>query len=254
MTVILLPRLCRLGANRMLSELGRDYSSDEAVSFLDEHASLSSFGASGGIRDAYASVRIANAVRSVAVECGFPTSSGQTGRAKFDRDTAIALMSFSELATGEGLRDDVWAYLTTVLLPDVVRWRFESSSQERFFGGVRNALQRLYIRAAALDLGPNAGVDRWRLLRALTEDAHVAVFERPSIGGNSSLARAVARQWIASTATYGKGAMEEIMRRAIKLLRLRYQIVDLGLLAEDELSMVVAELFLDAANQATRST
>lgn len=253
MTVILLPRLSRLGVVRILSELGPDYSSDEAISFLNEHASLSSFGASGGIRDQHASTRITDAIRSVAIECGFPSSSGQTGRAKFDRDAAIALTSFSELATGEGLRDDVWAYLTTVLLPDVVRWRFESSSQERFCGGVRNALQRLYIRAAALDLGSNAGVDRWRLLRALTEDAHVAVFERPSIGGNSSLARAVAQQWTTSTATYGKGAMEEIMRRAIKLLRLRYQVVDLGLLAEDELAAVVAELFLSAAPATQRA-
>lgn len=247
MTVVLLPRLSRLGVSRLMAELPDNYSSDEATSFLNDHASLSSFAASGGVRERRAAEEIASTIRKVAVECGFPDSSGHTGRAKFDRDAAIALTSFSALATGEGLRDDVWAYLTAALLPEIVRWRFESASHERFGGGVRNTLQRLYMRASVLDLGPDAGVDRWRLLRALTEDAHVAIFERPSIGGNPTLARAVAHGWIHTAAHLAKGEMEGVMRRAIKLLRLRHQIVDLGVLEDHELAEVVASIFEDAS-------
>lgn len=247
MTVVLLPRLSRLGVKRLMAELGDDYSSDEATSFLNDHASLSSFAASGGVRERRTAEEIARTIRQVAVECGFPSSSGQTGRAKFDRDAAIALMSFGALATGEGLRDDVWAYLAAVLLPELVRWRFENASHERFGGGVRNTFQRLYMRASALDLGSDVGVNRWRLLRALTEDAHVAIFERPSIGGNPTLARAVALGWAHAAARQTKGEMEGVMRRAIKLLRLRHQIVDLGVLEDHELAEVVVSIFEDAA-------
>lgn len=249
MTTILLPRLSRLGVSRLMAELGTDYSFDDALAFVNDHASLSSFAASGGVREHRVAEEIAATIRKTAEGCGFPTLSGQTGRAKFDRDAAIALASFGSLASGEGLRDDVWAYLTTVLLPDVVRWRFESKSQERFSGGVRNALQRLYMRASALDLGPEASVDRWRLLRALTEDAHVAIFERPLIGGNRVLAKAIAHGWAQAAASESKGNMEDIMRCAIKLLRLRYQIVDLGVLEDQELADTVASVFKDAAAQ-----
>lgn len=249
MTTILLPRLSRVGVSRLMAELGTGYSSDDAIAFLNDHASLSSFAASGGVREHRIAEDIAGTVRQTAERCGFPSLSGQTGRAKFDRDAAIALASFTELASGEGLRDDVWAYLATVLAPDVVRWRFESGAQERFSGGVRNALQRLYMRAAALDLGPAAGIDRWRLLRALTEDAHVAIFERPLIGGNPVLAKAIAHGWSRAAAIEHKGDMEDIMRCAIKLLRLRYQIIDLGLLDDEELSDTVASVFEVAAAQ-----
>lgn len=246
MTVSLLPRLSRLGVNQILRELGSEHSPEAAQAYLNEHASFASYGASGGVREPHVALSIASLIRKISGECGFPSPSSQTARAKFDRDAAIALAGFKELASGEGLRDDVWAHFATVLLPDVVRWRFGNATEDRFNGGVRNAFQRLYMRSSALDLGVEAGVDRWRLLRALTEDAHVAIFERPSIGGNPVLARAVARQWTVSAAVSGKNSMERTMRSAIKLLRLRCQIMEIGVLSEDEIATVVEALFFDA--------
>lgn len=246
-SVELLPRLSRIGVNSVLRDLGPEFVSEDALAYLNEHASFTSYAATGGVRAQRASPTIAGLIRAVAIECGFPSSSGLTVRAKFDRDAAISLAAVQELSGAEGLRDDVWAYLTTVLLPDVARWRFPSVTEDRFHGGARNTLQRLHMRSRALDLGEDAGVDRWRLLRALTEDAHVAIFERPSIGGNPILAQAIARQWILSSSAVGKTAMEGVMRHAIKILRLRYQVFELGILEEDELTAAVGLVFSEAA-------
>ncbi|PAK90583.1 hypothetical protein B8X02_16110 [Stenotrophomonas rhizophila] len=168
----------------------------------------------------------------------------------FDRDAAIVLGECSILMSGEALRDDVWAYLATVLLPDVVRWRFGKAPAERFSGGVRNTFQRLWMRAWALDLG-EGNLERWTLLRGLSEDAHVAIFERPSVGGNAILAKACAMEWLRVSQEIGRSAMEEVMRRAIKVLRLKHQVIDISVLSEEEVRENVREAFALAVSDLT---
>lgn len=233
MTTLLFPRLSRLGVRRLIDELGDDYQAPSAKSFLSSHSSLGGFGASGGLRSAQAFEDLAARLREVAVTCGLPSPAGATAKARFDRDAAIVLGECAMLRSGEALRDDVWAYLAAVLLPDVVRWRFGEVPTERFQGGARNTFQRLWMRAWALDLG-EGNLERWTLLRGLSEDAHVAIFERPSIGGNAVLARACAEEWISVSQRIGRGAMEDVMRRAIKMLRLRHQIIDISALSLEE--------------------
>lgn len=248
MTTALLPRLSRLGAKRLIGELGAGYQSVSAKSFLSSHSSLGGFGASGGLRDARSFEDLAARLRDIAVACGLPSPAGATAKARFDRDAAIVLGECAMLRSGEALRDDTWAYLAAVLLPDVVRWRFGDAPVERFQGGVRNTFQRLWMRAWALDLGENS-TERWRLLRGLSEDAHVAIFERPSIGGNAVLARACAEEWMRVSQKIGRGAMEEVMRRAIKMLRLRHQIIDISVLSLEEVQLYVCEAFALATGE-----
>jgi hypothetical protein len=248
MTTWLFPRLSRLGARRLLDELGADHSPSAAKSFLSSHSSLSGYGASGGLRDPKSFEDLADSLRSVAETCGFPSSTDGTARAKFDRDAAIVLGQSIILRTGEALRDDVWAYMATVLLPDVVRWRFGKAPAERFQGGVRNTFQRLWMRAWALDLG-EGNLERWMLLRGLSEDAHVAIFERPSVGGNVILAKACAEEWLRVSKVIGRGAMEDVMRKAIKILRLRHQIIDISVLPAAKVAEHVQEAFSAAAGE-----
>ncbi len=243
MTTLLFPRLSRLGVRRLIDELGTDYQAASAKSYLSSHSSLSGFGASGGLRDARSFEDLAGKLRGVAMTCGLPSPAGATAKARFDRDAAVVLGECAMLRSGEALRDDIWAYLAAVLLPDVVRWRFGGDAPtERFQGGVRNTFQRLWMRAWALDLG-EGNLERWTLLRGLSEDAHVAIFERPSIGGNAFLAKACAEEWISVSQGIGRGAMEDVMRKAIKMLRLKHQIIDISALSLKEVREHVSGAF-----------
>lgn len=248
MTTLLFPRLSRLGVRRLIDEMGEDYQASSAKSLLSSHSSLSSFGASGGLRSARSFEDLAARLREVAVACGLPSPAGTAAKARFDRDAAIVLGECDMLRSGEALRDDVWAYLAAVLLPDVVRWRFGDAPTERFQGGVRNTFQRLWMRAWALDLG-DGNPERWALLVGLSEDAHVAIFERPSIGGNAVLARACAEEWVLVSQRIGRGAMEDVMRKAIKMLRLRHQIIDISALPPNEVREHVSGSFSLAVGQ-----
>lgn len=155
-------------------------------------------------------------------------------RGQFDRVAAIALALEPALRTGEALRDDVWAFLTAVLAPDVVAWRFPDRAAHRYAGGVRNAFQRLWARGTVLDRG-EGHADRWGLVEALSEDAMVQIFERASLAGNERLARAIAELWVETAADVGRGAMESVMRRATKLVRIRNEIIDLAILPDANL-------------------
>lgn len=157
------------------------------------------------------------------MEAGFPEVNSSGARSRFDREAAKFLAGYPALRSGESLRDDVWACLATVFLPDVVRWRFEGCPRDRYLGGVRNAFQRLWVRGVVLDRGEGSA-DRWQLVDHLTEDAMVQIFERSSISGNPVLARGIAEAWLKTRDRVPAGEMESLMRQATKIIRLRNEI------------------------------
>ena len=83
--------------------------------------------------------------------------------------------------------------------------------------------------------------DRWGLLRILTEDAMVQITERPSIGGDPALARALAEAWVRGAAHHGRSAMEDIMRRAALRVRIWNELRSLTQMSPDALDRVVDE-------------
>jgi hypothetical protein len=209
---------------------------------LEQHSSMLSFAASGGSRSEALVARVGAELRDIAVRAGFPDNTSQVARSKFDHDVAIYLGGLAELQTGESHRDDVWAYMTTVVVPDLVCWRFPDRALHRFAGGVRNALQRLWMRGSVLDRGLGHP-DRWGLVRNLSEDAAVQIFERPSIGGSPGIAKALSEVWVREAVRVGRGPMEEAMRRVTKLLRLRNEVLDLASLPGPELDALISEIF-----------
>ena len=191
-------------------------------------------------------VRLRDDVTRTAREAGFPTDNTIAARARFDVACAKLLAAHPLLQSGEALRDDVWTFMATALLRPVTIWRYDLS-EDRHHGGVRNTFQRLWMRARALDRGVDAH-DRWALLEALTEDAFVAISERPSIGGDRRLACAVAEGWVRASLRHGRPAMQAIMRRATIGLRLRNEIVALGEMRAEALRDVVDEVFDESAH------
>ena len=242
----LFPRLQPAGVDHILEQTEGDRppqprDSSQALADIE----MISFAASGGSRDLNFVDSLAEGIRGCAERHGFPESASQAKRANFDQDVAILLGMQWRLQTGEGLRNDVWAFLTTVMVPDVVAWRFPDQASERFHGGVRNAFQRLWIRGYALDRG-EGHQSRWLYLRELTEDSMVQIFERGSLSSEPQLAQAIAASWFETAEVVGRSAMEEVMRSAIKLIRLRNEIVDLGAVGTRECCRQVDELFREA--------
>lgn len=178
---------------------------------------------------------------AIADRHGFGRRFARSTLAGFDAETSAFLVQSELFTTGEALRDDVWAFVAAVAVPDVVHWRFGNSA-ERYSGGIRNTFQRLWMRGRALDRGESHG-ERWKLLEELTEDALVQITERPSIGGDSVLALAVAEAWLRAARHHGKPAMEDIMRRAILRIRIRNEIRSLADLPTADLAGLLDKMF-----------
>src|SRR5688572_10966327 len=101
----------------------------------------STFAASGGRRVTDAELTaLRDRIIALATAAGFGGPRVGDFRA-FDASLAIALLEEDLVPPPEALRDDVWAFLATILAPDVVSWRFGGTA-ERYAGGVRNAFQR----------------------------------------------------------------------------------------------------------------
>lgn len=246
-SVLLLPRLNELGVMKIIDDAkGGTPSINEALDALEANSSFLWFAPSGGSTSPETAAEIARDIREIARKHGFPSSSDQKVRSEFDTEVAIRLGDHEALSTGEALRDDVWAFLSSALLPDVVSWRFADRNPERFRGGVRNAFQRLWIRGSTLDLGEDAS-NRWQLVEALSEDAMVQIFERASLSADRNLAQAIAAAWLETSRRIGRGRMEIVMRTATKLIRLRNEIVDLGFLEDATLKREVERIFFRVA-------
>ncbi|MER8904301.1 hypothetical protein [Mesorhizobium sp. M0772] len=243
MSVALLPRLDRIAVDACLSSTAGLMVTVDAGLDSAHFPVEATYAASGGspVPDEFLRT-LRSALLEIGHACGFPDRGSAIERARFDELASIHLAQVPEFESGEALRDDVWAFLATVVLPDLVAWRFAGRPAERFQGGIRNAFQRLWMRGRILDRGPRTG-RRWELLAELTEDALVQITERPSVGSDARLARGFAEAWVRATVRLGRPAMEDVTREAIIRLRLRNQIQVLSEIEDSELGTVMDSFF-----------
>ena len=181
------------------------------------------------------------AVEEAARANGFGADGNGATYSRFDAELGALFAEMPLLSSGEALRDDFWTFIGVTLAPDVVHWRFRAA-RERYLGGVRNTFQRLWLRARALDRGEQHS-ERWQLLEELTEDALVQITERPSVGADPVLARAVAEGWLRAAKHHGRGKMEAIMRRAVLRARIWNEILSLADLPAEALERVLDRAF-----------
>lgn len=245
--VTLLPRLKSIDAERMLGEFLSNgvnaWKGFESNKLPDEVR----FAPTGGSTIAAASLKeLRDDIVEIAKGCGFGNHNGKQELARFDSIASEVLAENSILNSGESLRTETWAFIGVTMAPDIVYWRF-GTSRERYFGGVRNTFQRLWMRGRALDRGRDKS-ERWDLLHQLTEDALVQITERPSIGGDSFLALAIAEAWVRASNRYGKSRMEPIMRHAILRIRIQNEFRSMSTLSQAELEGVLDTFFEIAKN------
>lgn len=240
--VILLPRLSTPAAETLLAQGMADgfatWSGFDARA-LPEAVRFAATGGSRARPNQLTALR--DRIVDIARSNGLGNASVRAAHATFDAEVATSLVEDSLFQSGEALRDDVWTFVGTSLAPDVVHWRF-GAARERYVGGIRNAFQRLWMRGRALDRGIG-NRRRWELLGELTEDALVQITERPSLGGDTVLARAIAEAWLRASRRHGRTAMEPIMRRAALRVRIWNETRSLADLPSEDLAGVLDDAF-----------
>jgi hypothetical protein len=248
----LFPRLTTAAARRLLADAAA-LASEPGRARRDGEAGAT-WAASGGRRATLDELmEIRTAIVELAEACGFPDGGDRVSRAAFDAHCTAWWGEADALSLGEALRDDVWTWLAVALLPDVVRWRFQGLSAERFLGGVRNTFQRQWMRARAFDRGE--GVEaRWRLVERLPEDALVQVMERPSVGSQPELARAIGEVWLKQSEGPQGPPSEDLTRAAVRDLRILNETQLLAGLEADDRQAVVAATFAAAAARLGRQS
>lgn len=126
-------------------------------------------------------------VRAIADAAGFPNELRGNEQA-FDRPCGTGLRNVMNIVPADAASEDVWTFLSVVVLPEIGPWRFPKRAEERMLGRPRNVMRRLWWRAWAL--GPDLDA-KPEGCTPLGEDEFVGIMERPSIGGNPNTAQAV---------------------------------------------------------------
>jgi hypothetical protein len=249
--VILLPRLNAVAVDQLLAVQGPQAPAAVGDAVEDMPEAIT-FGAVGGSRVHPADLReFKEGVDQIAREAGYPDENSAASRAGFDAACARHLAGVAILQSGESHRDDVWAFIAAYLLRPITYWRYGLAS-ERHHGGVRNTFQRLWMRGTVLDRG-EGHPDRWGLVEGLTEDAFVAILERPAIAADRPLATALAEGWLTAASRYGRAAMQPIMRSAVIRVRMRNEISALSALPHETLRDTINAVFTEAEIAVSRA-
>lgn len=212
---LLYPRLAREAAQRILaarSGVGLDELYDSAAI---EHPEASPAATGGHPVPAEKLLEIQTLIRDIARSAGYPRALAGSTQA-FDRPCGTALFQTMDIIPADAADEGVWSFLSLVVVPEIGPWRFPKLTEERILGKPRNVLRRLWWRAWAL--GPDL-VTAPNGCQPLGEDESVAIMERPSLGGNLRVARAL-RDALWRAESVGLSVpRSELMRQLARRLR-----------------------------------
>ena len=172
-----------------------------------------------------------------------------------DADWAELLHTRMKLSPNEASRDGIWHFMTCVLAPDLVRWRWPGDSE----GGAsdrwvtvrhrgRNCFGRLWWRAEILSDTQKGST--YALVHELKEDEFVQIMERPWLAGNRDLSRKAA----AALVTFGRQNPSInralIFREVQKHLLRAGAFIEFQVLNSEQVDALIAEAFEMATKDA----
>ncbi|MEU1746606.1 hypothetical protein ACWD8I_03660 [Micromonospora arida] len=182
-------------------------------------------------------------VRAIATEANWPAPLSKTSGTAFDRLLAPALYRQMTIVPADTASEEVWSFLSLVLLPDVALWRFPNPLRrpgyDRIIGRPRNVYRRLWARIHSL--GEDLGAQ-------LYEDEAVAILERPTLGAHPRVARAIAHAHL-TTAGEAGAARTDILRITARRLRRLAVVVSLESLDDVQLAELVRRYTKEAIDQ-----
>lgn len=165
-------------------------------------------------------------IRGIAEGYGYPHRFTRPVGTPFDQKVTRVLHETMAIVPADAASEEVWNFLSLVVLPDVAVWRWPGRADNRLLGHPRNVFRRLWWRAEVV------GSDLIDVPGGLGEDELVNIMERTSLAADVRLARALGRA-VHTLADIGGVARSEIMRDAGKRM-LRLQSVLCFELMDDE--------------------
>ena len=212
------------------------------------------FSTTGGIPVSSAHlIQLREVLDKVAIENGYskPLIRGESTN-RVDICWSRALHSVMQLSPHEAACDGVWHFLTCVLVPDLVRWRWGGGSpgevSDRWLTirhRGRNCFGRLWWRAQYLFL-PTGKENRYHLLETLTEDEMIQIMERPLLSGNLLLTRMIAEKHILFASGPPFFGRTETLREVLKRLLRLSGFIEYSLLDKGELQAVIDEAYQES--------
>ncbi len=249
----LFPRINKVHAEKIWAEI-RDKSIPQLEKISGFTCDFAFYSETGGTKVNIDVLKtIQDGISKLATQNGYPGEVSKKQLTDFDTKCAAYLVKNSSMPVGEALRNETWMFFTLVLLPNLCRWRFPlkkrhddniDDRKSRFFGGTRNTFQRLWRRGFLMTA--DGGNDKdLELLRVLTEDAQVAIFERPGISSSPKVARALALGWKSTSEKIGREKMEPVHRETFKRIRAWAPVISFECLPETDLKETIDKVFSD---------
>ena len=149
---------------------------------------------------------------------------------RFDVMLGRSLHHALRIVPSDAAHDDTWSFLSLVVFPDLVAFRFPDLHDDRLLGKPRNALRRVWQRAEVL------GDVLFDHARPLGEDEAVGLFERTALSRNRRLVRFAALEVMNRE---GGSARSEWARQFYKRLQYLTGPLLLDVLTDDELETMV---------------
>jgi hypothetical protein len=253
MTLYVYPRIDELHARRLIDELAGSTPADihmRLAGQADLSHPIATYYTTGTRVPALRLAAVRREVVAVATGAGFPQGHDNRLRpiSEFDHRCAGILYRTMQILPADAAATGVWSFLSLVVLPDVVIWRYPNRAPVRLTGHPRrNALRRLWWRAHILGDGPDDPP------AVLGEDQLVAIMERPTIGGDRRIARALCCAYLVTSTQRPSLPPMRLMREAAKRLTRLTPFLAVGALPDAALQALLAEV-LDSAAAALTST
>lgn len=185
-------------------------------------------------------------ILGIAEEFGYPSAVSSKVLVEFDRSVGPEVHAQMTIMPADASSIDVWNFINTVVVPDVVLWRYGrfnaqnkkwSISEKRLFDMTRTTIGRLWWRVHIL--GPE-------LAGKLGEDEAVNLLEKPRIGGYPLLSRAMGAGLLSFTSESNTGRRMELFRDATKRLLRKMAVQSVFVMTADQIEEFVKSLFLES--------
>jgi hypothetical protein len=244
--VLLYPQLPHQVAAHLTETLRRVDVSDLAARASVEHVDAV-FTPTGGTRVGSEKLKeLRDVLLEQALANGYPGSASDEQRSTFDTLASVALHTRMQVAPSEAARRGVWEFMTCVLAPDLVRWRFPGeggeTSAERFLTGRRNTFQRLWWRAHILRDDKRED-NCYALVALLGEDEIVQIMERPSLAGYRRMTTHVATGLLSAMERHKHLSRRTLIREMQKHLLRLSSLIMLDGLEDQQLESLAFSLY-----------
>lgn len=201
-------------------------------------------------------LEIADGLTEIAERHGYPEERGRKTDA--DSDWAEFLHEHLGINPYHAAHEGMWHFITVVLVPDLVRWRWGASEREAQVSDrwitvryrQRNTFGRLWWRSEILRV--NDSPESYRLIHELGEDELVQIMERPSLSGNRRLSRITAQLLIKTAEANPTLQRSELLRDQQKRILRLGAFIEFQIPSDDDLGLLIGETFQQSV-QAARS-